>query len=239
MNQFYAPPNQITSSEIILTTSEAKHAAKVLRKSIGEKILVTDGCGNRYTGLIEDAGKNELRASVIKHERFKAPNPEIELCLGLIRKRDRLEFAAEKATELGVTCISLFRGDHTEPFNVRLDRVEAAVLSAMKQSLRVYLPDVRVFDSLDELLNKDLDQTLLLQADANGDNDTDIYESGSQHVMMVVGPEGGLSAREFDVLKDNNARRLTLGDYRLRAETAAMMMAAKFGNKKADPEGSA
>jgi len=239
MNQFYAPPNQINPSEIVLTESEAKHAAKVLRKSIGEKILVTDGRGNQYNGLIEHMGKRELRASILESERFKEPKPEIELCMGLIRKRDRLEFAAEKATELGVTRISLFHADHTEPFNVRVDRVEAAVLSAMKQSLRVYLPDVRVFDSLDDLLDRDFDKILLIHADAHGENHVDIHQAGIQHVMMIIGPEGGLSDRECDMLKYKNATRLTLGDYRLRAETAAIMMSAKFGNKKADTEGSA
>ena len=88
--------------------------------------------------------------------------------MGLIRKRDRLEFAAEKATELGVSSICLFKADHTEPFKVRVDRVEAAVLSAMKQSLRVFLPDVIVHDSLDDVINRNLSEGVILQADADG-----------------------------------------------------------------------
>lgn len=239
MNQFYAPPSQITESGIILTESEAQHAAKVMRKSIGEKILVTDGCGTRYTGLIEQISNRELHASILEKEQFKKPVPEVELCLGLIRKRDRLEFAVEKATELGVSTITLFRADHTEFFSVRMDRVEAAVLSAMKQSLRVYLPFVRLRDSLDEILARDLNQTRIIQADVDGANDVNLHQAGVENLLMIVGPEGGLSEREEKLLKTKNASRLSLGDYRLRAETAAMMLAVKFGNKKADPERSA
>ncbi|WP_340102714.1 RsmE family RNA methyltransferase [Rhodohalobacter sp. 8-1] len=239
MNQFYAPPAQISETEIILTESEAQHAAKVMRKNIGEEILVTDGCGTRYTGLIEHAFKRELRASILEKKRFPKPKLNIELCLGLIRKRDRLEFAAEKATELGVSSISLFHADHTEPFKVRVDRVEAAVLSAMKQSLRVYLPKVRLFDSLDDVLDRDLTRTQIIQADVDGGTKVDLSREDTEDVLMVVGPEGGLSEREEKLLKRKNARRISLGDFRLRAETAAMMMAVKFGINKADPDRSA
>lgn len=235
MNQFYAPPSQITQSEILLSESEAKHAAKVMRKGIGEKIIVSDGCGTRYTGLVESVGKRDLRASIIESQRFKKPDPEVELCLGLIRKRDRLEFAAEKATELGVSTITLFSADHTEPFNVRVDRVEAAVLNAMKQSLRVYLPKIQLFDSLDNALNRNLEHTQIIQADIRGEKNIDIDRTAIRQLLMVVGPEGGLSERESDQLKTTNTGRLSLGDYRLRAETAAMMMAVKYGNKRSRP----
>lgn len=239
MNQFFTLPEQISSTHIILTGQEAKHATKVLRKEIGDSIDITDGAGTCYTGEVEHIGKNELRASIKDRSHFKAPSTTIELCLGLIRKRDRLEFAVEKATELGVSRISLFRADHTEPFKVRTDRVEAAVLSAMKQSLRVFLPQVHIYNSLDKLLERDLKKTLILQADIAGQKSETVTAYEEQELLMVVGPEGGLSDREQELLKLNNAIGVSLGDFRLRAETAAMMMSAIFGNKKADVSGSA
>lgn len=236
MNQFYARPEQITTTKITLTDQEAKHATKVLRKSLGDIIYITDGAGTRYKGKIDQIGKSELSAAIVERMDFKMPLPGAELCMGLIRKRDRLEFAAEKATELGVTQISLFNADHTEPFRVRVDRIEAAVLSAMKQSLRVYLPEVNVYDSLDDLLDQDLSHSLILQADVDGKKGENIDYNNKGNIMMVVGPEGGLSERESEILAGKNAWPVSLGEYRLRAETAAMMMAGKFGNKKADPE---
>lgn len=239
MNQFYAQPDNITSTHLTLKDQEAHHASKVMRLSTGDTIYVTDGQGNRFKAEIEHIRKNELRAVIIEKQRFKASVCDVELCLGLIRKRDRLEFAVEKATELGATRISLFRADHTEPFNVRFDRVEAAVMSAMKQSLRVFLPRVTSFDSLDDVLNRDLDKTLILQADAEGERDSDRHQNGTKNLLMVIGPEGGLSKRECELLRVNRARLTSLGDHRLRAETAALTMMALFGNKKADPERSA
>lgn len=239
MNQFYAPVEQITSSEIILKGQEAKHAVKVLRKSAGEKIFVTDGRGNRYTVRIESVGKNELRALIIERNHFEKPKREIELCLGLIRKRDRLEFAVEKATELGVSKIHLFRADHSEPFKVRLDRAESAVESAMKQSLRVFLPHVTLCNSLDELLETDIDSVTLIQADPAGKYEVNTNQTEDKRILLIVGPEGGLSDRESDLLKSKQAKKLSLGDYRLRAETAAVIISSKFGNKKADRVGSA
>ena len=239
MNQFYAPPGQITPSYVILKGQEAQHASKVLRKSIGETIYVTDGRGTRYKGEIEHIGKHELRAVIREKQLFKAPVSDVELCLGLIRKRDRLEFAAEKATELGVTRISLFRADYTEPFKVRTDRLESAVMSAMKQSLRVYLPKVEIFNSLDDVLDRDLGRTVILQADADGERVVTIHQNETKNLLMVIGPEGGLSDRERELLSGKKSHLISLGDYRLRAETAAITMMALYGEKKADPERSA
>lgn len=234
MNQFYAPAKQITSSEIILKGQEAKHAAKVLRKNIGQKIVVTDGRGARYTARIESIGKNELRASIAEKVMYEEPIQQAVLCLGLIRKRDRLEFAAEKATELGVSKIHLFRADHSEPFKVRLDRVEAAVESAMKQSLRVFLPQITLYKSLDELLESNKERVSIIQADPGGEDEMKPHQTEKGRILLVVGPEGGLSDRESQLLKSKKALKMSLGDYRLRAETAAVVISSKFGNKKAD-----
>lgn len=235
MNQFYAPSDQITSADITLSGQEAKHASKVLRKNVGDKILVTDGNGIRYTGVIESVDKDELRASILESIRFKEPELKVEICLGLIRKRDRLEFAVEKATELGVSAISLFWADHSEPFKVRLDRLESAVESAMKQSLRVFRPQVTIFDSLHDVIKSDMDGTLIIQADQFGEGEIVFDGAETNRIILVVGPEGGLSEKEKEILLSKKAVKLSLGDFRLRAETAAVLVAAKFGNKKADP----
>jgi 16S rRNA (uracil1498-N3)-methyltransferase len=79
----------------------------------------------------------------------------------------------------------------------------------------------------------------VLQADADGKKAEDLSPENADNLLMIVGPEGGLSERETDLLSSKNTRKVSLGDYRLRAETAAMIMSATFGNKKADPNGPA
>jgi len=230
MNQFYTPGNQVGKAHLKLTGQEAKHASKVLRKSVGEEIITTDGDGNRYVGIISSVKKNEVSAEIQEIYTFKKPSVEVILALGLIKKRDRLEFAVEKAVELGVSSILLFRSDHSEPFNVRMDRINATVLSAMKQSLRVYLPGVEICESLDDLIQNRDKITNYIYADQHGDQHEYETPRGRQRLMVVVGPEGGLSNREEKLLKQADAVRLCLGDYRLRTETAAVVLASRFGD---------
>ena len=232
MNQFYTPPENISGNELIITDDEAKHAARVLRKREGEEIFVTDGCGNRFTACIEHIDKRKIRATIIEKVSFSADSFNTELCMGLIRKRDRLEFAAEKATELGITKLTFFHADHTEPFNVRVDRLEATVMSAMKQSLRAFLPEITICNSLDEVLSRDMSGTIILQADPDGEDHISVHSEETLRLLMVVGPEGGLSEREMSLLNEQNLAKVSLGDYRLRAETAAIIMSARFGHKK-------
>lgn len=229
MNQFYAEERQNSKARIELTGQEALHASKVLRKGKGEEILITDGRGSRYHGVIDSASKNNVSVAVKKVEKFNKSGPAVVLALGLIKKRGRLEFALEKATELGVSEILLFRGDHSESFNIRMDRAESAVMSAMKQSLRVFLPPVKAYPSLDELLSHE-ENSQIIHADQHGDANYCEIKKNTERVVMVVGPEGGLSERERGVLRQAGAEGIRLGDYRLRAETAALVMVSRYGN---------
>jgi len=228
--QFYAPPSNVGKTEVKITGQEAIHASKVLRKSEGEEIYVTDGAGHRYRGSIVTSGKRELSVKIDEVMQFQKPEIEVVLALGVIKKRDRLEFAVEKATELGVSEIKLFRADHSQSFNVRMDRIEASVLSAMKQSLRVFLPAVSMVDSIDEIVDDASGNHCLLYADPMGEAADWQLPVSCKRMVAVVGPEGGLSGREKKLLNDQAAVRLHLGDYRLRAETAAVVLAATYGN---------
>ncbi len=229
MNQFYAAPNQVSSRELRLTGQEAKHASKVLRLKEGDSIRVTDGKGAIYEAVVRAVSKGELLADVHQKKTLSKP-ADVILCLGLIRKRDRLEFAVEKATELGISGIFLFEADHSEPFKVRVDRIEKAVLQAMKQSLRAFLPGVKLFASLDKLLNAVPVNAELIEAAQDGDGFTDIINNSTGERYLFVGPEGGLSIREKTLLQERNTRRVILAQYRLRAETAAIVMAERFRN---------
>lgn len=201
----------------------------VLRYREGDDILVTDGIGHRYEGVIRSTRKNEVLVEV-KESSFEEPSVrDVTLALGVIKKRDRLEFAVEKAVELGVNRIALFRGDHTEKGKVRMDRVEATVMSAMKQSLRVWLPSVEIYESLDELLEKRA-SSLFVVADQKSTNEKLNLSDDENEVVLLVGPEGGFSKREeafWGPDSDLNMKTVLLGEKRLRAETAAVVMVLK------------
>ncbi len=109
MNIFYAPPSQIHGDVAELLDQEAHHASKVMRMREGDRLIVVDGEGSRYEGPIRRITKKSVQIELQEHQQFDKPVPKIILGMGIIKKRDRLEFAVEKAVELGASRIALFR----------------------------------------------------------------------------------------------------------------------------------
>lgn len=229
MNIFYAPPEQIYAGQIELAGQEAKHASKVMRYRVGDAITIVDGKGGWYDCEIRQINKNIVTAGLISSRRVKAQSPETVLAMGLLKKRDRLEFAVEKAVELGVSEIALFRSRHSVKENVRMDRLEKTVLSAMKQSLQAWLPKVYLYNSLKEVI-KHYEEHDYLLAHENTDAISGIPDEVKEHskLLLLVGPEGGFSKSEIEVAIQQNAKLISLGKNRLRTETAAIAFLSQF-----------
>lgn len=223
MNVFYAPPEQINDNVIELTGQEAVHASKALRYQRGDAITVVDGEGSWYEGEVALIARDRVQVAISKSEQKKRNQPSFSLAMGIIKKRDRLEFAVEKAVELGAKEIILFRSEHSVKQNVKADRLESIILSAMKQSLQCWLPKLRVFGSLEEMVAMYAGYDILV-AHQQGEPviDIDLSNDGTQDCLMVVGPEGGLSDNEIERLKEKRSRLVSLGPNRLRAETAVV-----------------
>ena len=229
MNIFYAPPEQVFGNRIELTGQEAKHASKVMRYREGDSIHIVDGEGGWFDCKITGITNLQIKAEVQNSKQIEAPKPEIILGMGLIKKRDRLEFAVEKAVELGVSEIALFRSRHTVKENVRMDRLENTALSAMKQSLRARLPKVSVMGSMEEVMDTFKDFHNLIaheKKDAEPGVDPDL--KSKDKLILLVGPEGGFSDKEIEMAAERGAEIVSLGKHRLRAETAAIAFLSQF-----------
>ncbi len=227
MNLFYVDPDNIIPPEIHILGQEAKHIARVLRYTVGESLDVTDGRGKRYRCTISGNSKEQVSVKIEETETEVRQEPFVTLCLGIIKKRDRLEFAVEKAVELGADEIILFKGSYSEKGNVREDRIRSTVLAAMKQSLRLFLPDVRVVNSLKQALESADEKAVIVMADETAGGHTEpVLQSDRYH--LIIGPEGGFSDGERDILKSRNATPYSLGPNRLRTETAAIVMTVRF-----------
>lgn len=149
---FYAEPGSVSATHIRLDGEEAHHASRVLRCRVGDVLEGTDGQGGWYRGQVESITRSEVVVRVSEVVRDERGGFFRVLAVGLIRKRDRLEFLLEKATELGVDHFVLFSADHSEKGSVRTERLMAVLLRAMKQSRRTFLPGLSVVGSLDEVL---------------------------------------------------------------------------------------
>lgn len=232
MNLFYTKPEEVRGQELIISGQESAHLVKVLRHRAGDTVHVTDGAGSLYRCRILSADPHLTRTEILTHKKKKSDLPLLTICIGLIRKKDRLEFAVEKVTEVGADRIWLFHGEHSEKLNVRKERIEKSVLAAMKQSLSCWLPDVVIFKNLEELLKNRDQKTVLVVADETTDRSDEKDESkGSGEVMLFIGPEGGFSRKERVLFEKEGASFISLGERRLRTETAALVMCDRYRNR--------
>lgn len=229
MNFFYAPPENWKENRtaVEITGQEAIHISRVLRYKVGNEIYVADGIGNRSRCSIKEISKKSVTAEVIETESKSEPTIKKVLAFGAIKKRDRLEFAIEKAVELDAWEICVFDADHSERSRLNEERLHTQIESAFKQSGRFYLPELVIKRSLDEVLEQYKEHSI--QMAYLGDDKTDIPGELKNHEnLLLVGPEGGFSKREADVAKSKGAQFITLGKNRLRAETAVVAFLSRY-----------
>lgn len=234
MNIFYAPPQQITDQTIELTDQEAHHASHVLRYKTGDTIAVVDGIGNRYEGIITKVTKKNVEISITNKtviENNTGSERQLVVALGIIKNRQRLEFAIEKAVELGASKLVLFNSRYTEKAKVRLDRLNGIVISAMKQSMHATLPELRYEKSLKNVLENFKDYRFLMAHEKTAGTAGLPDITGNNKLLLLVGPEGGFSDEEVDFVKKNGGELVSLGRYRLRAETAVVAFLSLFLDK--------
>jgi 16S rRNA (uracil1498-N3)-methyltransferase len=226
-NLFYAPPENFEQHRRVeITGQEAKHISRVLRFEAGDTVYVSDGLGNIFTCLITQATKKSVILDISEVDFHEKPEAKKVLAFGAIKKRDRLEFAIEKAVEMDVWEICVFHADHSERSKINQERLQAIALSAFKQSKRYWLPNIVYLDSLDEVFNRyEHFKPVLAHMEAKVERPGYLPAKES---LLLVGPEGGFSSREIELAKSEQAELISLGPNRLRAETAVIALLAQY-----------
>lgn len=214
---FYIP-NLLPSVEtILLTEEESSHCIRVLRKQPGDEIQVLDGKGGLYTAAILDAHPKKCTATVLNYS-FEKPAVSVHLAVAPTKNMDRIEWLVEKGTELGCTHFSFVLTKRSERTKVNLERLHKIAVSAMKQSKRVYLPELDAPISLSELLTK-YPGGWVAHCDDTSPRD---HVDASGPFRMLIGPEGDFTQDEVKATLKASYRPVTLGEARLRTETAAL-----------------
>ena len=237
MYTFYVSASQISNNIATITGSEHHHLRNVLRTKPGETVRIIDGEGNVYTAQILEIHDSQIssEARILSHEFHAGVPPEITLFQGL-PKSDKMELILQKTTELGVTQIVPVRSEYalSKPSQNRYARWHRILISAAKQSERVWLPELcRVQEFTASLAQLD---TFSLCLFLSPDRD---QESQVQHIQTVlretpsptsialfVGPEGGFSDQEVTRAVESGCTPVTLGMNILRTETAAIVAVA-------------
>lgn len=222
-------PDFVREGEFVSATGadELNHLTNVMRKKSGDKIYITDGKGTLIFGVITQLSRKELTLSVLSSEQQNNRFERFTVLLPILKNPDRFEFAFEKSVELGFTRFKAVKFQHSVKFAVNLDRLNLKAIAAMKQSLRSHLPRIEYSDSLNSALTQG-GIPLYFNQNAPSDLSEDFRDSGASY-LLVIGPEGGFSSFEIEILKTGVSYRLSRG--RLRAETAVITAASLLANK--------
>jgi 16S rRNA (uracil1498-N3)-methyltransferase len=205
-----------------LVDDEYQHCVKVMRNKVNDKLFATDGLGNIFEGIVTEIQKESITATIDKKYIYKNKLHNITFCVPNLKNPERLKFALEKCTELGITNFILFNSEHTISKGLKLERLNRIVLAAMKQSLRSYLPKISVIKSLSEIKNLYGKKIYFDQTSTKNFKDYKFDEN--LNYLFVFGPEGGLSPKEIELI--NSTVTLNLIENRLRSETAIVKAAS-------------
>ncbi len=225
MQLFFA--TDLKDDLIFLGPDEARHATQVLRHAVGDTLTVVDGQGTWYETTILESGKKRC---ILRVDEKKSTGPRAPFSLHLAvappKNISRFEWFLEKATEIGVDEITPLLCFHSERKNVRPERLERILLAAMKQSLKAWLPRLNPMVRLEEFLRKDMPldgQAFIAHlGDQTRGSLKDNYLPGKD-VTILIGPEGDFSPEEIDRASAVGFQAVSLGDSRLRTETAALV----------------
>ncbi len=223
MELFYCDPSKVKDSRIELDDFESKHIARTLRKKSGDPLVLCDGKGHKLSGHIA-ALKPRVCVDIETSVSVPPASPRVEIAMGFIRPQ-RLEWALEKATELGAAGVHLIRTGHSGYFSDNRERFNKILRQAMKQNLRYHLPELHLYPSLADFL-KTLPSARIkcMAVDPHSPPLTHFLEGWDREkpLLYLVGPEGGLSDNETALLSAAGFSDVSLGAYRLRAETAVI-----------------
>lgn len=223
MNVFYLPTAQLGT--ISFPEEESKHIVKVLRMKEGDGFCVTDGKGSLYDAELIDAHPKRAMAN-LSNQRcgYDLRDFKVSIAMAPTKLNERTEWFLEKATEIGIDEVKLFASYHSERRVANVERFRKIVVSAMKQSVKSKMPVIEEMIPFEKLVKQDFDgQKFIAWIDDDVKEQLcDLYVKGND-VLVLIGPEGDFSKEEVTLAKENGFVPVSLGESRLRTETAALV----------------
>lgn len=223
MIQFYAPDIETT---LTLPESDSQHCVRVLRMTAGDEIRVVDGHGTVFRCRLLDNHPKHTAVEIVGCENIPPVWPNrITVMVAPTKHNDRMEWLVEKLVEIGINHIIPIRCHNSERREIKRERLERIAVSAMKQSLKATLPDIDDITDIDKATAR-YDACQKFVGYCNCETDRDVmarcYQPG-RDTIVLIGPEGDFTADEITMLIDRSYRPVTMGDNRLRTETAALV----------------
>lgn len=230
--RFFYVPNATDVDR--LPQEEAAHATRVLRLKEGDSIFLIDGEGGIHQAEVTIATNKQCQYKITSTTTVPQSENRIHIAIAPTKMMERMEWMAEKATEIGIDEISFLEGQFSERRKMRVDRIEKTVVSAMKQSRKAWMPAINDMISVKQFIDTpregrkfichchdEIPRIPLQQKIEEG-----------QSYTVLIGPEGDFSIEEVEYALKHGYESVSLGDFRLRTETAALvaLMTIKLGN---------
>jgi 16S rRNA (uracil1498-N3)-methyltransferase len=224
MQLFYTPDIDPSLPQYFLSEEESKHAVRVLRLAVGDEVTLIDGKGGLYKAEIKDAHPKRtiLQIQQVTTE-FNKRNHYLHIAIAPTKNLDRVEWFLEKATEIGIDEISLIICQRSERKEAKAERLNKIITSAIKQSIKAYHPVLNAPVNLSQFLKQPFNGQKFIAHCDDGEK-TEIAQSieKQNRYLILIGPEGDFAPAEVDAALQNGYKAITLGESRLRTETAAL-----------------
>jgi len=225
MHLFYTP--DIQSELYTLSEEESKHAIRVLRMKIGDKMHLVNGAGTFYeVEIIDDSPKRCAVKVISQQNEFGKRTHFLHIAIAPTKSNDRTEWFIEKATEIGIDEISFIDCNKSERAVIKHERVQKVAVSAIKQSVKAYLPQLNEMTDFKKFISQTKDfagQKFIAHCHERAvlPHLKSEYTIGN-NALVAIGPEGDFSVEEVALAIQNGFKEISLGAARLRTETAAL-----------------
>lgn len=214
-----------------LSEETSKHVIQVLRMKESDKLLLTNGNGDLLHTTIDIADRKKCVVRITHSERVPKPEPACTIAISPVKNASRFEWFLEKATEIGVNEIIPLICDRTEKKHFRESRLTGILISAIQQSKQAWLPVLHRATSFQDFIRQSTASQKFIAHCEPGIEKKGLSRYGPfQSAVIVIGPEGDFTSKEITAALQNNFLPVSLGDTRLRTETAGIVAATLFQN---------
>jgi 16S rRNA (uracil1498-N3)-methyltransferase len=224
MQLFYNPNINENTESFSFDKEESKHIVKVMRKKGGDILHVTNGLGFLFTTEIILGSDIKCTVKIVSFEKTPLPKYQLHLAVAPTKMNDRYEWFLEKVTEIGIHEITPIICDRSERKVVNKERFEKILLTAVKQSNVLFLPKLNEAITFKEFIkHKNDGLQLIAHCEKSNKKSLKSVLKPNENVTLLIGPEGDFSEKEIALALDNKYIPVSLGNTRLRTETAAIV----------------
>jgi 16S rRNA (uracil1498-N3)-methyltransferase len=224
---FYISGYDPAQKEVMLDEDTSRHIVQVLRMKEEEKLNLTDGKGNLITAEIEEVYKKHCGVSIIDVRFTPQDSRKITIAISLIKNSNRFEWFLEKATEIGISEIIPLICERTEKEKFRQERMQGIIISAMLQSQQCWLPVLQEPQKINQAIQQSNHQQKFIAhcIEDSKRNLSDLVNESLSSQIILIGPEGDFTKEEIDLAVQHHFTAVSLGNTRLRTETAGVVAA--------------